>query len=122
MWRRVVTSLGLVAAGVLVTSAVVAFSSRSTSPRVSRFTVTLPSATALTTNPVQNNLAIAPDGSAFVYVGDGPDLGNLIDNIRRGHVLTVTTVRSTFVVNRNITGVQPYIQESAFTEITPTII
>ena len=72
--RRVVV---VAAAAVLLTAVVVGgatwFSKRPAAPappRVSRLSVTMTSATALTLNGVDHDLTITPDGSHIVYVGN----------------------------------------------------
>jgi len=73
LWRRVVTPV----AAALVTSAVVGTGvwiamrpADPVPPRVSRLTITPASAAALTINGIDRDLAITPDGSRVVYVGN----------------------------------------------------
>ena len=74
LWQRIV----IPTAAALLTSAVVGsgvwFATRPaepTQPRVSRLTITPTLATALTISNNQRDLAITPDGSRVVYVGNG---------------------------------------------------
>jgi eukaryotic-like serine/threonine-protein kinase len=73
LWRRV----GVVTAGALVVAAVtgaaVWFATRQADamlPRVSRFTIAWPGTATLTINANDRDLAITPDGSRVVYVGN----------------------------------------------------
>ncbi len=70
LWRRVVSSV----AAALVTSAVVGagvwFATRPAPPRVSRLALAPLGTVALTISGIDRDLAITPDGSRIVYVGN----------------------------------------------------
>ncbi len=70
-WRRL-TFVGVPAlvAGAAISGGAVWLTTRPASPRVSRLTITPPSAAALTINGTDRDLAITPDGTHVVYVGN----------------------------------------------------
>ena len=72
-WRRVAATTAGALAVAAVTGAAVYVATRPADPvplRVSRLSLALSPATALTTNNSDRDLAIAPDGSRVVYVGN----------------------------------------------------
>ena len=70
LWRRLATYAALVLVAAAIAGAGVWFAMRPGPPRVSRLTVATTPATALTINGVARDLAITPDGSRVVYVGN----------------------------------------------------
>ena len=70
--RRVATQAVALAAVGLLTGTAVWFATRAPAgaPRVARFTITPSGTTALTSIVNDRNIAISPDGSRFVYVGN----------------------------------------------------
>ena len=70
VWRRLAgPAVALVLAGIVGTA--VWFGTRPIPPRVARFPLTTASADALSLNGTDRDLAITPDGSRIVYVGNG---------------------------------------------------
>jgi Tol biopolymer transport system component len=70
LWRRVVTSAAWLIAGLIVSGAGVWFAMRPVPSRVSRLLIAPSGATAISINGIDRDLAISPDGSHIVYVGD----------------------------------------------------
>ena len=73
LWRRVAALTGVVLVVAAVGGAAVWFATRppdSVPPRVSRLTITSSGTAALTNNGIDRDLAITPDGSRVVYVGN----------------------------------------------------
>ena len=71
LWRRLATySAPALIAGLAMAGGGVWFAMRSVPPRVSRLAITTTPATALTINGGDRDLAITPDGSRVVYVGN----------------------------------------------------
>jgi serine/threonine-protein kinase len=70
LWRRIValTAGALVVA--VVTGTAVWVATRPAPPRVGRFTIATAGTSALTINAVDRSLAITPDGTRVIYVGD----------------------------------------------------
>ena len=71
LWRRAVFTAAAVVVGSVITGTIVWLAVRSTtsSPRVTRLTITPPSAAALSIGGSDRDLAITPDGSRLIYVG-----------------------------------------------------
>ena len=69
-WRRIVTSAAWSIVGVIVSGAGVWFATRPVPSRVSRLMIAPSSATAISINGIDRDLAISPDGSHIVYIGD----------------------------------------------------
>ena len=71
LWRRLATySAPALIAGLAMAGGGVWFAMRPAPPRVSRLAITTTPATALTINGGDRDLAITPDGSRVVYVGN----------------------------------------------------
>ena len=70
-WRRMAMPSSAWLVGVAMSGAAVWFATRAPSPfpRVSRFLITPPIATALTVSGLFRDLAVTPDGTRLVYVG-----------------------------------------------------
>ena len=71
LWRRMALPTSTWLAGVAMSVAAVWFATRApiSLPRVSRFLITPPNATALTVSGSYRDLALTPDGRRLVYVG-----------------------------------------------------
>jgi len=71
-WRRIATYVAavLAASAVVGTAGWFAAHAALSPPRVSRLTITSSSASALSINGIDRDLAITPDGSRLVYVGN----------------------------------------------------
>ena len=71
LWRRLATySAPALIAGLAVAGGAVWVATRPVPPRVLRFAITTTPATALAINGLDRDLAITPDGSRVVYVGN----------------------------------------------------
>jgi serine/threonine protein kinase len=70
LWRRATTPAATLIVGSLVTGASVWFAVRPLPPRISRLTMATSSAAALSVSANDRDLAITPDGSRIVYVGN----------------------------------------------------
>jgi hypothetical protein len=72
LWRRLaVFSAPALVAGVVITSTTTWLATRPASPRVTRTTIANTGTAALTINGLDRDLAITPDGTHVVYVGNG---------------------------------------------------
>ena len=70
LWRRMAIHSSMWLIGVAMSGAAFWFATRAVPlPRVSRFLITPPSATALTVSGLFRDLALTPDGTRLVYVG-----------------------------------------------------
>jgi len=70
LWRRMTMPSGMWLIGVAMSGAAFWYATRAVpSPRVSRFLITPPGATALTVSGLFRDLALTPDGTRLVYVG-----------------------------------------------------
>ena len=70
LWRRLAIYSAPAVAGLAVAGGGVWVATRPEPPRVSRLAITTTPATALAINGVDRDLAITPDGSRVVYVGN----------------------------------------------------
>ena len=99
LWRRVAVSIGMALFGAVVAGTFVWLAVRRQPSHVSRFTITLPNAAALTAEPGGRSLVIAPDGLRLFYVGSNSTrvFVRSVDSFDATQIFRGTTLRGLFV-------------------------